>query len=49
MSMAAVLAYQLDRSQASLVFQAKHGSYHTELLIEFLTDLTTSSRASRSR
>lgn len=27
MSMAAVLAYQPDRSQASLVFQAKHGSY----------------------
>ena len=39
MSMAAVLAYQPDRSQASLVFQAKHGSYNTESLIEFLTDL----------
>jgi transposase len=39
MSMAGVLAYQPDRSQATFVFQTKHGSYNTISLIEFLTDL----------
>jgi transposase len=36
--MSAVLAYRPDRSQASFVFQTKHGSYNTESLIGFLTD-----------
>lgn len=39
MSMSAALAYRPDRSQATLVFQTKHGSYNTTSLIEFLTDL----------
>jgi len=39
MSMAGVLAYQPDRSQATFVFQTKPGSYDTASLIEFLTDL----------
>jgi hypothetical protein len=39
MSMAGVLAYQPDRSQATLVFQTRHGAYNTDSLIEFLTDL----------
>jgi transposase len=39
MSMAGVLAYQPDRSQATFVFQTRHGAYNTESLIEFLTDL----------
>ncbi len=39
MSMSAALLYRPDGSQASLVFQTKPGSYNTESLIEFLTDL----------
>lgn len=39
MSMAGVLAYQPDRSQATFVFQTRHGAYNTDSLIEFLTDL----------
>jgi hypothetical protein len=39
MSMAGVLAYRPDRSRAKLVFQTKPGSYNTESLIAFLTDL----------
>jgi transposase len=39
MSMAGVLAYQPDRSQATFVFQIKDFSYNTISLIEFLTDL----------
>ena len=39
MSMAGVLAYRPDRSQAKLVFQTRPGSYNTESLIEFLTEL----------
>jgi DDE superfamily endonuclease len=39
MSMAGGLAYRPDRSKAVLVFQTKPGSYNTESLIEFLTDL----------
>ena len=39
MSMSAALAYRPDRSQATLVFQAKTGSYNTASLIDFLTDL----------
>jgi transposase len=39
MSMAGVLAYRPDRSQAKLIFQTKPGSYNTESLIEFLTQL----------
>ncbi|QUH04144.1 transposase [Saccharopolyspora erythraea] len=39
MSMSAALAYRPDRSQATLVFQAKHGANDTASLIEFLTDL----------
>jgi transposase len=39
MSMAGVLAYRPDRSQAMFVFQTKHGSYNTASLIEFLADL----------
>jgi hypothetical protein len=39
MSMAGVLAYQPDRSQATFVFQTRHGAYNTESLIEFLGDL----------
>lgn len=39
MSMSAGRAYWPDRSQAALVFQAEHGSYNTDSLIEFLTDL----------
>jgi hypothetical protein len=39
MSMAGVLAYRPDRSRAKLIFQTKPGSYNTESLIEFLTQL----------
>jgi hypothetical protein len=39
MSMAGVLAYQPDRSHASLVFQSKPGSCDTASLIEFRADL----------
>jgi transposase len=39
MSMAGVLAYRPDRSQAKLIFQTKPGSYNTASLIEFLTQL----------
>ncbi|WP_345140631.1 transposase [Dactylosporangium darangshiense] len=39
MSMAGVLAYRPDRSRAKLVFQTKPGSYNTESLIAFLTEL----------
>lgn len=39
MSMAGVLAYRPDRSEAAFVFQTRHGSYNTSSLIEFLTDL----------
>jgi putative transposase len=37
--MSAALAYRPDHSEASLVFQIKQGSYNTESLIDFLTDL----------
>ncbi|GAA4262759.1 hypothetical protein GCM10022255_101160 [Dactylosporangium darangshiense] len=37
--MAGVLAYRPDRSRAKLVFQTKPGSYNTESLIAFLTEL----------
>jgi len=39
MSMAGVLAYRPDRSRAKLIFQTKPGSYNTESLIAYLTDL----------
>jgi transposase len=39
MSMAGVLAYRPDRSQAKLIFQTKAGSYHTASLIDFLAQL----------
>jgi putative transposase len=39
MSMAGVLAYRPDRSRAKLIFQTKAGSYNTDSLIEFLTQL----------
>jgi transposase len=39
MSMAGALAYRPDRSQAMFVFQIKNGSYNTEGLIQYLTDL----------
>jgi putative transposase len=39
--MSGALAYRPDRSQAALVFQIKPGSYNTDSLIEFLTDLHT--------
>jgi len=37
--MSGALAYRPDKSEAALVFQIKEGSYNTESLIEFLTDL----------
>jgi len=37
--MAAALGYRPDRSETALVFQIKAGSYNTDTLIEFLTDL----------
>ena len=37
--MAGVLAYRPDRSQAKLIFQTKPGSYNTESLIDYLTQL----------
>jgi len=37
--MSGALAYRPDASQAALVFQIKEGSYNTDSLIEFLTDL----------
>lgn len=39
MSMAGALAYRPDRSEAVFVFQIKEGSYNTESLIAFLTEL----------
>ena len=39
LSMSGALAYKPDKTQAALVFQIKEGSYNTESLIEFLTDL----------
>ena len=39
MSMAGVLAYRPDRGRAKLIFQTKPGSYNTESLIEYLTQL----------
>jgi transposase len=39
MSMAGVLAYRPDRSRAKLIFQTKPGSYNTESLIAYLTQL----------
>ncbi|MGH3997199.1 MAG: IS630 family transposase [Pseudonocardiaceae bacterium] len=39
MSMSAALAYRPDRSAAALVFQVVEGSYTSERLIAFLTDL----------
>src|SRR5438477_9157442 len=39
MSMAGALAYRPDRSQAVFVFQIRNGSYNTESLIAYLTDL----------
>ncbi len=39
MSMSGTLAYRPDRSEATLVFQIKEGSYNTDSLIGFLTDL----------
>jgi transposase len=35
--MSAALAYRCDRSEASLVFEIKPGTYNTESLIEFLS------------
>ena len=37
--MAGALAYRPDASEAALMFQIKEGSYNTDSLIEFLTDL----------
>jgi transposase len=37
--MSGALAYRPDASEAALPFQIKEGSYNTESLIEFLTDL----------
>lgn len=39
MSMSGALAYRPDRSEAAFVFQIKEGSYNTESLIAFLTEL----------
>lgn len=39
LSMSGALAYRPDASEAALVFQIKPGSYDTDSLIEFLTDL----------
>ena len=41
MSMAAVLAYRLDRSESAFVFAMTDGAYNTDKLIEFLTELRT--------
>jgi transposase len=41
LSMCGALAYRPDSSQAALTFQIKEGSYNTDSLIEFLTDLHT--------
>ena len=37
--MSGALAYRPDASQAALIFQIKEGSYNTDSLIGFLTDL----------
>jgi transposase len=37
--MSGALAYRPDQSEAALVFQIKEGSYNTESLIDFLTEL----------
>ena len=39
LSMSGALAYRPDASEAALVFQIKPGSYNTDSLIEFLTEL----------
>ncbi|WP_132476341.1 IS630 family transposase [Rhodococcus sp. SMB37] len=39
MSMAGVLAYRPDRSESAFVFSMTDGSYNTDKLIEFLTEL----------
>lgn len=39
LSMSGALAYRPDNSEAALMFQIKEGSYNTESLIGFLTDL----------
>lgn len=39
LSMSGALAYRPDKSEAALLFQIKEGTYNTESLIEFLTDL----------
>ena len=39
LSMSGALAYRPDASEAALMFQIKEGSYNTDSLIEFLTDL----------
>jgi putative transposase len=39
MSMTGVLAYRPDRSRAKLIFQTKPGSYNTESLLAYLTQL----------
>jgi len=39
LSIAGALAYRPDGSQTALLFQIKEGSYNTDSLIEFLTDL----------
>lgn len=39
--MSGALAYRPDASAAALIFQIKEGSYNTESLIDFLTDLHT--------
>ncbi len=39
--MSGALAYRPDASAAALMFQIKQGSYNTDSLIEFLTDLHT--------
>lgn len=39
MSMAAAIAYRPDRGSSAVVFEVKDGSYNTEALIAFLTDL----------
>jgi hypothetical protein len=39
LSMTGALAYRPDASEAALCFQIKEGSYNSDSLIEFLTDL----------
>ncbi|WP_180276470.1 transposase, partial [Mycobacterium ostraviense] len=39
LSMSGALAYRPDASEAALLFQIKEGSYNSDSLIEFLTDL----------